>query len=112
MPTLPVALDDAGTLMSTVPPTEDKHYQRIAADLRGAIMCGALKPGDKLPAFVDLAARYDVAFNTAQRAVAELKSAGLVSVSRGRRAVVADPSAASQTKAEVVSLDARKRAAT
>ena len=76
-------------MLSMVPPKEDKHYQRIAADLRGAIMCGVLKPGDKLPPFADLAARYEVSFNTAQRAIAELKSAGLITVSRGRRAVIA-----------------------
>lgn len=90
MPAPLVALH-GDTLLSTAPPAEDKHYQRIAADLRGAIMCGALKPGDKLPPFTDLAARYNVAFNTAQRAVAALKADGLVTVSRGRRAVVADP---------------------
>lgn len=111
MPDLPVALNEAGKLLSTVPPAEDKRYQRIAADLRGAIACGALKPGDKLPTFVDLAARYDVAFNTAQRAVAALKSEGLVTVSRGRRAVVAEPAAAASRKyAEVASLTLRKRA--
>lgn len=111
MPTLPVALTTDGTLLSTVPTPEDKHYQRIAADLRGAITCGALPPGAQLPAFADLATRYNVSFNTAQRAVATLKSEGLVTVTRGRRAVVADP-AMSRNNAEVVSLHGRKRTAT
>lgn len=51
-------------------------YLRIAFDLRGAITCGALKPGDKLPPVADLAARYGVSFGTAQRAVAQLRSEG------------------------------------
>ncbi|MFL6141882.1 MAG: tyrosine-type recombinase/integrase [Labedaea sp.] len=112
MPALPVALDPTGTLTSTISSAENKQYQRIATDLRGAIICGALKPGDKLPAFVDLAARYDVAFNTAQRAVAALKSDGLVTVSRGRRAVIAEQTHGTPRSAEVVSLDARRQIGT
>ncbi len=69
----------------------DNPYQRIAADLRGAIVCGALRPGDQLPTVADLANRYSVAVGTAYRAVAELRSAGLVAASRGRRAVVRRP---------------------
>lgn len=71
----------------------ESPYQRIAADLRGAIVSGAVPVGEKLPAIVELAARYNVSSGTAQRAVAELRSAGLVTVSRGQRAVVADPAA-------------------
>ncbi|MFD2398401.1 winged helix-turn-helix domain-containing protein [Prauserella oleivorans] len=56
-------------------------------------MCGALKPGDKLPTMAELAARYGVSFGTAQRAVAVLRTAGLVRGSRGHRAIVADPNA-------------------
>jgi hypothetical protein len=107
MPALPVSLDEAGTLTPTIAPVEDKQYQRIAADLRGAITCGALKPGDKLPTFAVLAGRYGVATNTAQRAVALLRSEGLVTVARGRRAVVA---VSDDLPAAVVSLTARRRA--
>jgi integrase len=110
LPNLPVGIDPAGALKSTVQPSEDTQYQRIAADLRGAIVAGVLKPGDKLPAFVELAGRYGVAFNTAQRAVNVLKTDGLVTVSRGRRAMVT--SAESAHAADVVDIKARKRAAT
>lgn len=109
LPELPAVLDPAGALKSTVKPNEDTQYQRIAADLRGAIMCGALRPGAVLPTFADLASRYGVAFNTAQRAVGTLKSAGLVAVSRGRRAVVADSSPHGERN-EVVNLEKRRRA--
>ncbi len=92
MPSPPLIGDVTGALTSTAEPeATDNPYQRIAADLRGAIVCGALRPGDRLPTIADLANRYSVAVGTAHRAVAELRSAGLVTVSRGRRAVVADP---------------------
>ncbi|HEY0448215.1 tyrosine-type recombinase/integrase [Actinophytocola sp.] len=109
LPELPVALDPAGALKSTVQAAEDTQYKRIAADLRGAIVCGALKPGDTLPPFAELASRYGVAFNTAQRAVKVLKSDGLVTVSRGRRAVVASPDTR-RAQSDVVSLQTRRRA--
>ena len=66
----------------------DSPYQRIAADLRGAIVSGVLAPGAQLPTVDELAARYSVSHGTAQRAIAVLRSAGLVTVSRGRRGVV------------------------
>ncbi len=69
-------------------PDPTSPYQRIAADLRGAIACGALQPGDPLPSVEQLRARYQVAAGTANRAVAELKELGLVTASRGRRATV------------------------
>jgi integrase len=65
-------------------------YERIAADLRGAIDAGILSAGDTLPTEKALAARYEVASSTAHRAVALLVAAGLVNATRGRRATVAD----------------------
>ncbi|WP_406046595.1 GntR family transcriptional regulator [Kribbella sp. NBC_00889] len=63
-----------------------RPYQRIAADLRGAIDSGILSPGDPLPSEKSLAERYGAAPSTAHRAVALLVAAGLVTASRGRRA--------------------------
>lgn len=71
---------------TTAPP-----YLRIAADLRAAIRSGVLSAGDELPTEQDLARRYDVVASTAHRAIARLAEAGLVEVSRGKRAVVARP---------------------
>jgi site-specific recombinase XerD len=71
------------------PSEKDPPYLRITADLRAAIACGALRPGDALPTVAELASRYGVAPSTAHRAVAELSSAGLAVVSRGSRATVA-----------------------
>jgi len=95
MPHPPIAVDALGTLESTVEPEEpNSPYKRIAADLRGAISCGAIAPGASMPTAVDLSKRYGVAISTAHRAIADLRDAGLIIVSRGRRAVVADQSIA------------------
>jgi integrase len=97
MADLPAALVDAGTLAPVAPPVvpgDESPYKRIAADLRGAIVCGALPVGDQLPTLVELARRYQVSFGTAQRAIAQLRMAGLVTVRRGRREVVANPAEA------------------
>ena len=114
LPELPAALSVEGKL-KPVPPTvaveDESPYKRIAQDLRGAIVAGVLAPGQQLPTVVDLAERYSVSFGTAQRAIAQLRAAGLVSVSRGKRAVVVDPvTAADAEPAKVVGLHtARKK---
>ena len=69
-------------------PEAARPYQRIATDLRRAISCGALRPADQLPTVGQLRDRYQVSPGTASRAIAELEAEGLVSASRGRRAVV------------------------
>ncbi|WP_309110440.1 tyrosine-type recombinase/integrase [Saccharothrix sp.] len=110
MPTPPIDLDAAKPVpqLSAVDP--NSPYLKIAADLRGAIACGAWQAGDQLPTVATLAERYGVSFGTAQRAVAELRSAGLVDVRRGKRAVVIDPTTTTaQPLAEVVGLDSRRK---
>lgn len=108
MPSLPLHLTQAGDLPAPAAPPVEKEptnpYQRIAADLRGAILSGILQPGAVLPTVDELAARYTVSYGTAQRALAALRTAGLVTVSRGRRATVSDPSVNSTGPAKVVSL--------
>lgn len=103
LPQLPVTVDPAKALKSAVQLTENKQYQRIASDLRGAIVCGAFKSGETLPTLADLAKRYGVAFNTVQRAVAVLKEEKLVKVSRGHRAVIAPPATQESGSADVIS---------
>ncbi|CAA9406121.1 MAG: hypothetical protein AVDCRST_MAG66-1739 [uncultured Pseudonocardia sp.] len=84
-------LSSAPTATSTPDTTADDSspYQRIASDLRAAITCGALATGDALPTVETLRSRYGVSAGTANRAVAVLKAEGIVTASRGRRAVVA-----------------------
>jgi len=93
MPVPPVEVDPTTPLIVPEASAEDDDgspYKRIAADLRSAIVCGALRPGDPLPTLVDLAERYGVAVGTAHRAIAVLSADGAIEVSRGKRAVVAE----------------------
>ncbi|NLT54989.1 MAG: tyrosine-type recombinase/integrase [Actinomycetales bacterium] len=92
MPALPdgLAIED-GQLTSPAPSpvTEDSPpYLRIAADLRAAIACGALRPGNRLPTLADLARQYNVTESTANRAVSLLSRGGEVLTTRGRRSTV------------------------
>jgi integrase len=97
IPRPPITIDNLGI---PVPTTEPKGpnapCKRIAADLRGAISCGAISVGEPLPTAADLAQRYQVALSTAHRAIAELRDAGLIIVSRGQRAVVSGSQAKAQ----------------
>jgi len=92
MPELPALVAAPATEMAALPASPDDStsspYKTVAADLRAAIRCGALAPGDKLPPVAELAKRYRVAVGTAHRALALLSEAGEVRVSRGHRAVV------------------------
>jgi hypothetical protein len=95
MPDLPAGLMTEGDglalpVQRTAPGADgDSPYQRIAADLRGAITSGVLRPGDHLPSLTALGERYSVSHSTAQRAVAVLAAESLVTIRRGRRAEVA-----------------------
>jgi integrase len=95
LPELQLATEASGALALPAPTETDDGrrdpYQQIAADLRGAIRCGALRSGDRLPTLKDLAARYDVSVGTAHRAISLLTDTGEAVASRGRRAFVAQP---------------------
>jgi integrase len=91
MPELPVHVDTTAPLTVAAHHGDEDDgspYRRIAADLRGAIACGAFRSGDSLPTLVTLAERFGVAGSTAQRAIGLLRAENLVDVSRGQRAVV------------------------
>ena len=69
MPALPIEVDPATPL--TGPSLDDDEdaspHRRVTADLRGAIACGAIQPGDVLPTLAEIARRYDVATSTVHR---------------------------------------------
>jgi integrase len=89
LPLLPgVNLTNADATQPGEPPEPTGPYRRIAADLRGAINCEALSPGDPIPTLKALAAKYGVAVGTAHRAVALLASTGHVEVHTGCRTLV------------------------
>jgi GntR family transcriptional regulator len=65
---------------------EDRRplYLQIADLLRGAIVRGALKPGDPLPSVRELARILDVHTTTILQAFSELTRSGFVAARRGR----------------------------
>ncbi|HEY4007810.1 MAG TPA: tyrosine-type recombinase/integrase [Pseudonocardia sp.] len=115
MPSLPANLMATGGTLSVPAPRpavaeeENSPYQRIAADLRGAITSGILCPGDYLPTLTDLIARYAVSHGTAQRAMAALAAEGLVAVRRGHRATVANRPAEEGHTAEIIKIRGERR---
>lgn len=88
MPQAPVTIDSDGNVQADTEAESTNPYEKIAADIRGAISAGFLSPGSMLPPVSELATRYHVSTGTAHRAIAELKAAGYVSASRGKRATV------------------------
>ncbi|MEU6664254.1 GntR family transcriptional regulator [Streptomyces sp. NPDC046821] len=65
-------------------------YQRIIQDVRDKIRSGQLTAGTKLPSTRELADEYGVAAGTVQRALAELRSAGLIYSHQGRGSFVTE----------------------
>src|SRR6266704_3074569 len=58
-------------------------YRVIADDLISAIGAGEYQVGDRLPTKAELQERYGVALNTVDRAMEELRRAGLVRTEQG-----------------------------
>ena len=59
------------------------EYQRLADDIKAAILTGALAPGDRLVE-ADLADQYEVSRGTVREAIRLLASQNLVETVRGR----------------------------
>ena len=57
-------------------------YSQLVEQIRLAIVCGSILPGEKLPAVRDLAAEAGVNPNTMQRALQELEREGMVFTQR------------------------------
>jgi len=64
-------------------------YEQVAAEIRRAIADGEAKPGERLPAAVDLAAILGVNKNTVLRSLQILREEGLLDFRRGRGISVA-----------------------
>lgn len=65
-------------------------YAQIAQEIRDLIHAGRLRPGDMVPSARDLAARHGVSRATADKALAALRSEGLVVPRIGIGTIVAD----------------------
>ncbi|MFG2637496.1 winged helix-turn-helix domain-containing protein [Streptomyces sp. NPDC048362] len=66
------------------------HWPQVAAEIRRRIQDGTYAAGSRLPGTVALAAEFDVSQSTATRAVASLRTEGLVYVVSGRGYFVAE----------------------
>ncbi|MGW0628902.1 winged helix-turn-helix domain-containing protein [Streptomyces sp. NPDC002758] len=66
-------------------------YPQILEILRARIRDGAYPPGSDMPSVLDVAAEFDVAASTVQRAMAALRAEGLIITWSGRGSHVADP---------------------
>jgi integrase len=89
---MPTDNDNQETVAGAVGPPREQYnspYSRIAADLRGAIDSGILRPGDTLPAVKELANRYGVSASTAHRAIVLLSNLKLVVICTGKPTRVA-----------------------
>jgi DNA-binding transcriptional regulator YhcF (GntR family) len=67
-------------------------YAQLAARLRDDITTGQLRPGQRIPSETTLQQQYGVARETVRRAVAVLRSEGLVTAVRGHGVVVKETS--------------------
>ncbi|MFI0421524.1 GntR family transcriptional regulator [Spongiactinospora sp. 9N601] len=65
-------------------------YEHIAEELRGAILTGTYRPGDRLPRHEDLAARFEVSAIVIRQAIGRLKAQGLVETAGRGGTVVRD----------------------
>jgi DNA-binding GntR family transcriptional regulator len=66
-------------------------YRQIAEDLRTQIKSGEYPPGSRLPTKAELMAEYHVAVNTVERAIEELRQAGIVETAQGAGMFVREP---------------------
>jgi len=62
--------------------------EQIASALRQTLAQGTMEPGDELPSVRQLAGDLGVHFNTVARAYQRLANEGLITVRRGRSAVI------------------------
>lgn len=59
-------------------------WEQIAGDIAAKIANGRLQPGARLPAERDLCEQYHVAYQTARRAMAELRAWSLIDTVHGK----------------------------
>jgi GntR family transcriptional regulator len=79
--------------------TQAWKWQEIAADLRGQIAQGVLRPGGRAPAEWELAERWGVARGTARQALMALEQAGVLSPGKPRRVARYEPLVVHVTRA-------------
>lgn len=72
------------------PDREGAAYRQLAAKLRDRIRSGELLPGQRMPSEKDLHDEYGLARETVRRAVAVLRTEGLIEIRQGHGTYVAE----------------------
>ncbi len=75
-------------LIRTDPTSDVPLFAQIAASVRADALARRLRPGDRLPSAREVAAALDANLHTVLHAYQQLRDEGLVSMHRGRGAVV------------------------
>jgi DNA-binding FadR family transcriptional regulator len=75
--------DRPSVALPVVPITPQRAFEGVEAQIRSLIMSGRLKPGDRLPAERDLAARFNVSRSTLREALRALELAGMLQLRKG-----------------------------
>jgi len=70
--------------------SDEPLFAQVAASVRAGAAAGRIRPGDRLPSARDVAAALDVNLHTVLRAYQDLRDEGLVTMRRGRGAVLTD----------------------
>jgi GntR family transcriptional repressor for pyruvate dehydrogenase complex len=85
-----VGVSNSDTVVTVRPVRRENLPVGIAAELRGRILNGELKPGIQLPGHRELAAMYSVSVGSVREAISMLISVGLVETRAGRGTYVVD----------------------
>jgi GntR family transcriptional regulator, sialic acid-inducible nan operon repressor len=80
-------------LPAAVPIRRRKLYEEVAREIERLIRDGGLAPGDRLPSEREFMERFQVGRSAVREAMLSLQKMGLVAVSSGERARVAEPTA-------------------
>lgn len=63
-------------------------FEQVATQVRGAVLSGDLRPGEKLPSAKELATGLGINQHTVLRAYQDLRNEGFIELRRGRGATV------------------------
>jgi GntR family transcriptional regulator, transcriptional repressor for pyruvate dehydrogenase complex len=74
------AVTKASTFSPIIP---QRAFEDIASQIRDLVAKGSLKPGDRLPAEKDLAAKFSVSRNTLREALRALEHSGMIELRKG-----------------------------